>query len=128
VRSRDVLHLIHGASAIGKVNGWIAVRTTRGLSSMWFFWFCVLLDLAELPAVIAAHSVIAWVTYLSQTVIQLVALPLLGAGQQIISTAQDARAESDHEILSSLHTLNEKQMLILESLQVSVEKGSQPPA
>ena len=81
---------------------------------MWFFWFCVLLVLVELPAVFAARSVIAWVMYVSQTVIQLLALPLLGAGQRIISAAQDARAETDHETLVALHTLSVQQIQILE--------------
>jgi hypothetical protein len=83
---------------------------------MWFFWFCVILDLAELPAVIQANSSIAWVTYLSQTVIQLLALPLLGAGQRIIAASQDARAEADHKTLTALHTINVRQMEILRRL------------
>lgn len=81
---------------------------------MWFFWFCVLLVLVELPAVFAARSVIAWVMYISQTVIQLLALPLLGAGQRIISAAQDARAETDHDTLVTLHGLSVQQIQILE--------------
>lgn len=81
---------------------------------MWFFWFCVLLVLVELPAVFTARSVIAWVMYISQTVIQLLALPLLGAGQRIISAAQDARAETDHDTLVTLHRLSVQQIEILE--------------
>ncbi len=80
---------------------------------MWFFWFCVALVLVELPAVFAARSVITWVVYISQTVIQLLALPLLGAGQRIISAAQDARAETDHETLVALHKLSVQQLQIL---------------
>ena len=113
VQAIQVLPVVHGTSAAGRVNGYLAVRATAVLSSMWFFWFCCLLDLAELPAVIAANSVIAWVTYVSQTVIQLLALPLLGAGQRIISAAQDARAETDHETLVALHQMSEQQIEIL---------------
>ncbi len=108
---------LHGSGRLGKINAAIAVRATSGLSSMWFFWFCFLLDAAELPAVISAGSAIAWVSYLSQTVIQLLALPLLGAGQQIISAQQDARAEADHAILAALHTLGLQQMAILRKLE-----------
>ena len=56
---------------------------------------------------------IAWVTYVSQTVIQLLALPLLGAGQRIIAASQDARAEADHETLLAIHTLSTQQLQIL---------------
>lgn len=113
IQSRHVISLIHGSSGIERVNGRIAVAATTVLGSMWFFWFCVALVLVELPAVIAARSVMAWVMYISQTVIQLLALPLLGAGQRIISAAQDARAETDHETLVALHTLSVQQIQIL---------------
>ena len=114
IQSRNVISRVHGTSAIERVNGRIAVAATTVLGSMWFFWFCVLLVLVELPAVFAARSVMAWVMYISQTVIQLLALPLLGAGQRINSAAQDARAETDHETLVALHTLSVQQIQILE--------------
>ena len=114
IQTRNVISRVHGTSAIERFNGRIAVAATSVLGSMWFFWFCVLLVLVELPAVFAARSVMAWVMYISQTVIQLLALPLLGAGQRINSAAQDARAETDHETLVTLHTLSVQQIQILE--------------
>jgi hypothetical protein len=69
IQSQHVITRVHGASAIERVNGRIAVAATKTLSSMWFFWFCVLLVLVELPAVFAARSVIAWVMYISQAAI-----------------------------------------------------------
>ena len=114
IQSQHVITRVHGTSAVDRLNGRIAVAATTVLSSMWFFWFCVLLVLVELPAVFTARSVIAWVMYISQTVIQLLALPLLGAGQRIISAAQDARAETDHDTLVTLHRLSVQQIEILE--------------
>lgn len=114
IQSRHVLPVVHGDSAIERFNARIAVAATTVLGSMWFFWFCVALVLFELPAVFAARSVIAWITYISQTVIQLLALPLLGAGQRIISASQDARAQTDHETLVTLHKLSVQQIDILE--------------
>jgi hypothetical protein len=116
VLSREVRAQVFGAHGIAGANASIAVAATRVLSSMWFFWFCVVLDLAMLPAVVMSNSVIAWVTYISQTVIQLLALPLLGAGQTIIAAAQDARAEADHKTLTALHKMNVRQLEILRRL------------
>jgi hypothetical protein len=113
VQTRHVRAQVFGSNPADRFNTVIAIKATTVLSSMWFFWFCVLLDLAELPAVIQAASVIAWVTYISQTVIQLLALPLLGAGQRIIAAAQDARAEADHETLQAIHQLSTQQIKIL---------------
>lgn len=61
----------------------LAVKLGNILSSVNFFYVCILLDLVELPPVIQAHDIITWCTYLSQTVIQLIALPILGAQQNI---------------------------------------------
>ncbi len=116
VLSQHVRPQIFGSRQVDRLNSAIAVKATAVLGSMWFFWFCLILDLAELPAVIQANTSIAWVTYISQTVIQLLALPLLGAGQRIIAAAQDARAEADHETLTALHRINVQQIEILRRL------------
>jgi len=117
VVTRDVRFSVFGARSIDKLNTAIALAATRVLSNMWFFWFCVLLDLIELPAVIGNRSPTLIVTYISQTVIQLLALPLLGAGQRIIAAAQDARADADHRTLTALHTINVHQLEILRRLE-----------
>jgi hypothetical protein len=58
-------------------NSWFGNKLADGLSTMFFFWFCFILDIVELVPVIKTHSVVVYVSYLSQTVIQLLALPLL---------------------------------------------------
>jgi hypothetical protein len=117
VRARDVRGRVFGGGAVNRFNAAIAVAATRGLGNMWFFWFCVALDLIELPSVLQNLTPIVVVTYISQTVIQLLALPLLGAGQRIIAAAQDARAEADHKTLTALHTINVHQLEILRRLE-----------
>ncbi|MBJ7598620.1 MAG: hypothetical protein DLM67_11870 [Candidatus Nephthysia bennettiae] len=116
VVARDVRPRVFGSGAVNRFNGAIAVAATHVLSNMWFFWFCVLLDLIMLPTVIQNPTPTLVVTYISQTVIQLLALPLLGAGQRIIAAAQDARAEADHVTLTALHTINVHQLEILRRL------------
>ena len=56
------------------------------------------------------------VTWLSQSFLQLVLLPIILVGQRVISASQDARAETDHETLSVLHQINVQQLGILEAL------------
>lgn len=110
-RNKNVQAQVHGGGAVGRFNSWLAIKATAVLGNMWFFWFCVLLDLFSLPSVFQGQ--ISLGTYLSSVVIQLLALPLLGAGQRIISAAQDARAEADHETLLVLHRLSQQQLEIL---------------
>ena len=66
-----------------RFNEWLAKRLGDLLGNMYFFYACVILDILELPAVWSAHSAIAWVTYVSQTVIQLLALPVLQVYQNL---------------------------------------------
>jgi hypothetical protein len=80
-------------------NEWLAVKLGNGLSSMPFFYFCVLIDLFELGPVISAHDPITWCTYISQTVIQLIALPILGAQQKISHTHHEKQSKKLDEIL-----------------------------
>ena len=70
-------------------NNLIGNKLADGLSTMAFFWFCVLLDLLGLVVLIqqtsqalSSHSSLLtvlylWVAFVAQGVIQLLALPLL---------------------------------------------------
>ena len=62
---------------------------------MWCAYLFMLLALSPL----AWPGVEAVVSYVSQSVIQLVALPLIMVGTAVMSRAQDARAAEDHAAL-----------------------------
>jgi hypothetical protein len=62
---------------------------------------------------------------LSQSFLQLVLLPIIIVGQNVIQASTDARAEADHETLTAVHQLtvevhaiNEAQTTILRQLQM----------
>lgn len=78
---------------------------SAALSSMYAFWFCVALDLVELPSVIRAGDPVIWVTYIAQTVIQLLALPALGAYAKLNQQMQDEQAKAQAETLTAIHGL-----------------------
>ena len=106
---------------IAKFNNGIAIKLGKILGNMWFFYFCILLDLCELPAVISANTPIAWVNFIAQTVIQLVALPILQVYQNIQEAADSAKADVDHKALTYLATLQDEQMEILKLLKDKVK-------
>ena len=54
------------------------------------------------------------INWLSSNLLQLVLLPIIIVGQNVISTAQDARAEADHETLTALHQMSKQQLEILQ--------------
>jgi hypothetical protein len=120
VSNRQVRALIHGTSTVGQFNDRLAVIITRSVGSMWAAYVFVLIALVSFPQ--ALHAFLAGdtftgISWLSQSFLQLVLLPVIMVGQQVISAAQDARAETDHETLTALHTINVQQLQILEELQ-----------
>jgi hypothetical protein len=101
-------------------NDKLATFLGNSLGSMGFFYICVILDLAELPSVISAHSVLVWVTYIAQTVIQLIALPIISTQQNIQQKQGEAKADVDHHTLTYLATIQDEQLEILKDLQSKV--------
>lgn len=57
-------------------------------------------------------TLIAWI---SQNFLQLVLLPIIMVGQNVIQGQQDAKAETDHRTLTYLANLQEEQMLELKN-------------
>ena len=81
--------------AVRPLNEALAAHATAAMTSMWCAYLFMLLALSPL----AWPGVEAVVSYVSQSVIQLVALPLIMVGTAVMSRAQDARAAEDHAAL-----------------------------
>ena len=95
---------------MAKFNYWIAVKITNSVGTMWCAYAFFLIDLCMLPPVIMKHDVTTWVTYIAQTVLQLVLLPIIMVGQNVIQSQNEAKADTDHETLTYLATLQDEQM------------------
>ena len=123
ILSRDVHATIHGTGLAGRFNTWLAVRITRTVGSMWIAYLFAAIALISLPAALHSGDVIVIVSWVAQTFLQLVLLPIIIVGQNVIQAANDARAEADHETLTAIHQLtievhaiNETQSEILRRL------------
>jgi len=130
VLSSNVHGSVHGAGVAGRFNTWLAVRITKTVGSMWIAYAFAAIALISLPAALASGEVIVIVSWVAQTFLQLVLLPIIIVGQNVIQAANDARAEADHETLSAVHRLtvevhaiNEAQTTILDHLQSAVQTG-----
>ena len=124
VQSSHVLGTVHGSGIAGRFNTWLAVRITKTVGSMWIAYLFAAIALISLPAALASGEVIVIVSWIAQTFLQLVLLPIIIVGQNVIQAANDARAEADHETLSAVHlltvevhTINVAQSAILKQLQ-----------
>ena len=123
--SREEVHrLVHGSGSMGRFNSWLAVQITRSVGTMWAAYLFVVISLVSLPQAWAAFvsgDTVTGIAWLSQSFLQLVLLPIILVGQNVISAAQDARAEADHETLAAIHALNLQQLQMLEGQQRILE-------
>src|SRR5712691_4535429 len=120
VTREEVHQHMAGDSAAGRFNSRLAVLITRGVGTMWAAYVFVLIAFVSLPQALAAFlagDTVTGITWLSQSFLQLVLLPVIMVGQRVISDAQDLRAEADHETLTALHQINVQQLQILEELE-----------
>ena len=120
VMSHQVRAAMYRAGAIGRFNDRLAVLVTKSVGTMWAAYIFALISMISLPQALAAFlkgDRVTGVSWLSQSFLQLILLPIIMVGQNVISASQDARAEADHETLTALHTINVHQLRILEDQQ-----------
>jgi len=110
----DIRRQVHGASAVGGFNAAVALMVTKVVGTMYCAYAFALIAFVALPAAIQQGSATVLVNWLSSNFLQLVLLPIIIVGQNVISAAQDARAEADHETLTALHMMSRQQLAILE--------------
>ena len=94
-----------GSGMIRRANDWLAVRSSGVLGSMWTFYLFILLAFTGFPGIpwvmCTPQAFVAW---LSSQTIQLVALPLLGAGQIVLNRHAELQSnENYNNIVRLLH-------------------------
>src|SRR5204863_1769266 len=121
---------IHGTGPMARFNTVLALTITKSVGTMWVAYAFAALALISLPAAIGSGEIIVIVSWIAQTFLQLVLLPIIIVGQNVSQAANDARAEADHETLSAVHmltvevhTINLAQTEILKRL-----RGAEQPA
>jgi hypothetical protein len=125
ITTPQVRDVVHGAGAIGQFNSRLAVLITKSVGTMWAAYLFVLIGLVSLPQAFNAFihgDTVTGVAWLSQSFLQLVLLPIIIVGQNVISASQDARAEADHITLTTLHAMNVRQLQILEQQQTILKQ------
>ena len=123
VAIEEAHRIVHGASAVGRINARLAVLITNAVGSMWCAYLFGALALVSLPSALRSGDTVIIVSWVSQTFLQLVLLSVIIVGQNVQAAASEGRAEADHETLDAVHTLtvaihqiNEQQSEILDRL------------
>lgn len=113
-----------------KFNTKLALTITNHVGSMWTAYVFAVLSLMSLPAIlvlispnfkhffphwIVSASLISLIAWISQNFLQLVLLPIIMVGQNVIQGQQDIKADTDHRTLTYLANLQEQQMIELKN-------------
>ena len=120
VTSRHVRERMHRGNPVGRFNSWLGVLITQGVGTMWAAYAFMLIGFVSFPQALTSFlkgDTVTGISWLSQSFLQLVLLPIIIVGQNVIAASQDARAEADHETLTALHLINVRQLRILEDQQ-----------
>ena len=92
-------------------NGWLALKITNGVATMWCAYAFTILALISLPEAIKSGTA-ALIAWIAQTFLQLVLLSIIMVGQKVAAKASDKQAfqtykdaEALLEISDELHKL-----------------------
>jgi len=122
---------------VARFNNWLAVLITKSVGTTWAAYLFVLIALVSLPQAFAAFvegDTVTGIAWFSQSFLQLVLLPIILVGQNVISTTQNVRAQqAELETATALQTLQAQQRELLEaheSLLMLLDRqgGSSPVA
>jgi hypothetical protein len=83
-------------NAVTKINNKIAEGITKGVATMWCAYAFTALTLVSLPDVIRQHSVMALVSWIAQTFLQLVLLSIIMVGQNLASASVEQQINETH--------------------------------
>jgi len=125
------VNLLHEAEqAAAGINTRIAVGLTKSVGTMWTAYTFVVLAIIGLFAILGLLSPIValLVAWTSQTLIQLVLLPIIMVGQNVQSRHLEIQAEVDHKTLGYIRTINDTQLQILRQLQATEDPHPLPDA
>ena len=92
-------------SAVARLNARFGVAVTVAVGSMWAAYLFTLIALVSLPSALKTHDKIIIVSWVAQTFLQLVLLPIIIVGQNVQGAASDKRAQATYDDADAvLHT------------------------
>jgi hypothetical protein len=109
----------HARKAELGVNEKIGLGVTKRVGTMWAAYVFFGLTLVSLPAALGSGNVIVIVSWVAQTFLQLVLLPIIIVGQNIQAKSSDDRAIATYEDAGAI---------LEESKEIQAHLGSQDEA
>ena len=84
-------------SRIQQFNAAVGVKITNGVSTMWCAYAFAAIALVSLPQTLASDNLITIVSWLAQTLLQLVLLSIIMVGQDVKAKSTEQKINETHE-------------------------------
>jgi len=107
---------LHGPGPIGRLNARIGLKITLVVGTMWCAYLFTLLALVSAPTAFKSGNTIIIISWIAQTFLQLVLLPIIIVGQNVQAAAADARSEA---------TYNDAAAVLEEAKQIQAHLAAQ---
>lgn len=91
-----------------RINSRVALKITKLVGSMWCAYFFALLALISLPTAISSDNPLTLDSWIAQTFLQLVLLPVIIVGQNIQQAENEERAKKDSLKIEELYKICKK--------------------
>jgi hypothetical protein len=88
---------VHGPGLIGRLNAKVGLKVTVIVGTMWCAYLFTLLALVSAPSAFRSGNSLIIVSWIAQTFLQLVLLPIIIVGQNVQAAAADARAQATYD-------------------------------
>lgn len=102
---RNVNQLHDAEQAVAGINMHIAVALTKGVGTMWTAYAFTVLAIIGLFGILGGLSpiVVLLVAWTSQTFLQLVFLPILAVGQNVLGRKAEIEADEEYERVKKIY-------------------------
>ena len=88
---------VHGPGPIGRLNAKVGLRITLVVGTMWCAYLFTLIALVSAPSAFKTGNSLIIISWIAQTFLQLVLLPIIIVGQNVQATAADARSQATYD-------------------------------
>jgi hypothetical protein len=88
---------VHGTGLIGRLNAKVGLKITVIVGTMWCAYLFSLVALISAPSAFKSGNSLIMVSWVAQTFLQLVLLPIIIVGQNVQAAAADGRSEATYK-------------------------------
>jgi hypothetical protein len=93
---------LHGEGPIARFNARIGLKITIIVGTMWAAYLFTVLALVSAPSAFGTGNLLIIVAWIAQTFLQLVLLPIIIVGQNVLAKSADARSQATYDDASAI--------------------------